>query len=263
MWVRARQKPFAVWVIAGGLVYVALAVLVLALPFAIAGGILAQGGVLLIVSPFVAVFLVAAAFVLREKRWAYVLGAAGSIVFFILNIPYLVASGSNPADAYFWISWSVVPALVLIVLFSVLGFRYAKTGLSSRRYLATPHSTGGLLTLAVIGFVVGSLVVGAIAAAVIQGLLSRAEADINIVPGALSAAIPFDPQTFTVSVGTTVTWLNKDTMTHTVTSNDTGLFGSALLTTGNTFSHTFSTAGTYYYHCDPHPQMWGKIVVTP
>ena len=107
----------------------------------------------------------------------------------------------------------------------------------------------------------GSLVAGAIGAGVILRNISGGAADITIVPGAPSATVPFDPATFTVSVGGTVTWINKDTMGHTVTSDITGLFDSGLLSTGATWSHTFTTVGTYPYHCTPHPQMTGTIVV--
>jgi len=64
-------------------------------------------------------------------------------------------------------------------------------------------------------------------------------------------------------VGATVTWINKDTtlVSHTVTSNVSGQFDSGFLTFGTTFSHTFNTAGMYYYHCAPHTSMWGVIVV--
>jgi plastocyanin len=65
-----------------------------------------------------------------------------------------------------------------------------------------------------------------------------------------------------VAVGGTVTWINKDTTSHTVTSNMTGQFDSPSLTTGATYRHTFSSAGMFYYHCTPHPQMWGVIVVS-
>ena len=107
----------------------------------------------------------------------------------------------------------------------------------------------------------GSLVAGAIGAGVILRNISGGAADISIVPGAPDAAVPFDPAIFTVSVvGGTVTWINKDTMSHTVTS-DTGLFDSGILSTGATWSHTFTTPGMYPYHCTPHPQMTGTIVV--
>src|SRR5438034_3869265 len=148
MWARMRQKPFSLWVIAGGLVYMALSLLYLGLPFAIMGGILAGGGFLLILFVFVAVFLIAAAFSFRQKRWAYVLAAVSSLVLLVLFGSFLLGSASNPADSGFWLSMSGLPALTLVVIFSILSLRSAKTGLAQKRYLASPHSTGGLLTLA-------------------------------------------------------------------------------------------------------------------
>ena len=71
----------------------------------------------------------------------------------------------------------------------------------------------------------------------------------------------FSPATITVPVGTKVTWTNKDPATHTVTS-DTGAFDSKNLTTGNTFSFTFSQAGSFAYHCAIHTRMTATIVVT-
>src|SRR5205814_824971 len=90
--------------------------------------------------------------------------------------------------------------------------------------LASPQSVGGLLTVAVIGFVIGSLVVGAIGAGVILRTISSGAADIDIVSGAATAAIAYSPQSFhlTLASGGKVTWINKDTTSHTVTSNQTG-----------------------------------------
>lgn len=234
VWV--RQKPFSLWVIAGGLVYSALALVTLGLPIAIAAGILAGGGFLLIPFVFIALSLVAAAFALRQKRWAYVLGAVVSILLIVLFSPNIASSLSNPADSGFWLSISVLPALVLVVVFSVTSFRNAKRGLAQKRYLASPQSTGGLLMLGVVGFVVGSLVAGAIGACVITRLAEKAGtvADIRIVPNAAFVAVPYDPATFTMSVGTTVMWVNTDSTAHTVTS-DAGTpvsFDSGPLTTG-------------------------------
>jgi len=70
----------------------------------------------------------------------------------------------------------------------------------------------------------------------------------------------FSPATITVSIGTTVTWTNKDTVQHTVTSHmsvfDSGLFGK-----DKSFSFTFNQVGTYEYYCIPHPYMTGKVIV--
>lgn len=71
----------------------------------------------------------------------------------------------------------------------------------------------------------------------------------------------FSPATITVPVGTKVTWTNQDPATHTVTS-DTGAFDSKNLTTGGTFSFTFSQAGSFAYHCSIHTRMTATILVT-
>ncbi len=70
----------------------------------------------------------------------------------------------------------------------------------------------------------------------------------------------FGPGTLTVKVGTTVTWTNKDDIGHTATS-DNGVFDSGMLQKGQSYSFTFSQAGTYGYFCKPHPYMVGTIVV--
>src|SRR5256886_16347632 len=81
---------------------------------------------------------------------------------------------------------------------------------------------------------------------------------------AATAAIAYSPQSFhlTLASGGKVTWINKDTTSHTVTSNQTGQFDSGTFGVGATWSHTFTTAGTYYYYCTIHPMMWGVVVVS-
>ncbi len=75
----------------------------------------------------------------------------------------------------------------------------------------------------------------------------------------------FNPQTLKVSVGTKVTWINMDTVAHTVESGtpgaSTGTFSSGLLNHMQSFSYTFNTPGTFVYHCGPHPYMTGTIIV--
>jgi len=70
----------------------------------------------------------------------------------------------------------------------------------------------------------------------------------------------FGPQTVTVPVGATVTWTNHDDIPHTVVSTD-GVFKSKVRDTDETFSYTFTKAGTYPYYCTIHPKMTGKVVV--
>ena len=70
----------------------------------------------------------------------------------------------------------------------------------------------------------------------------------------------FGPETLKVSVGTTVTWTNRDDIPHTVVSTD-GVFKSKVRDTDEKFSYTFAKAGTYPYFCSVHPKMTGKVVV--
>jgi len=70
----------------------------------------------------------------------------------------------------------------------------------------------------------------------------------------------FTPGTFTVAVGTTVTWINHDDIPHTVVSTD-GVFKSKVLDTDEKFSYTFTKAGSYPYFCLIHPKMTGAIAV--
>lgn len=69
----------------------------------------------------------------------------------------------------------------------------------------------------------------------------------------------FTPAELRIVRGTTVTWTNEDTVRHNAVSE--GNFLSPLLAKGESWSYTFTTAGTYDYRCTPHPFMRGKIVV--
>ena len=72
----------------------------------------------------------------------------------------------------------------------------------------------------------------------------------------------FSPKTLTISVGETVTWVFADRgMAHNVVADDNS-FRSQLTETGQ-FTHTFDTAGTFTYHCTPHPDMTATIIVEP
>jgi len=71
----------------------------------------------------------------------------------------------------------------------------------------------------------------------------------------------FTPSTITVSAGTTITWTNNDGVVHNVTSNTSGLFSSGSISPNGTYSHLFSTAGTFSYKCTIHPSMTGSVVV--
>ena len=72
----------------------------------------------------------------------------------------------------------------------------------------------------------------------------------------------FGPMELKVPVGTTVTWINRDDIPHTVVStDDSKTFRSKVLDTDEKFSFTFSKAGTYPYFCSVHPKMTAKVIV--
>jgi plastocyanin len=72
----------------------------------------------------------------------------------------------------------------------------------------------------------------------------------------------FSPANITVKKGTTVTWTNNDSVSHTVTSDSGSTLNSKNLGNGETFSFTFNAVGTFAYHCTIHPSMHGKVTVT-
>ena len=87
--------------------------------------------------------------------------------------------------------------------------------------------------------------------------------------GALAAQEPnevvidnftYTPPELTVAVGTTVKWVNHDDIPHTVVENNK-IFRSKALDTDDSYSFTFTSAGTFSYFCSLHPKMQGKIIV--
>ncbi len=70
----------------------------------------------------------------------------------------------------------------------------------------------------------------------------------------------FGPAAITVPVGTSVTWVNRDDIPHTVVSTEK-VFKSKVLDTDEKFSYTFTKPGEYPYFCSIHPKMTGKVVV--
>jgi amicyanin len=72
----------------------------------------------------------------------------------------------------------------------------------------------------------------------------------------------FSPASVTVNAGTTVTWTNQDAAAHNVVvSSGPETFSSPTLQTGQSFSFTFTKAGTYSYYCAIHPEMKATVTV--
>ncbi|HSB57948.1 MAG TPA: plastocyanin/azurin family copper-binding protein [Nitrosopumilaceae archaeon] len=76
----------------------------------------------------------------------------------------------------------------------------------------------------------------------------------------------FFPHSITVKPDTLVTWINMDSESHTVTSGTIkdgpdGIFGSDLISPGDSFSHRFTTGNPQNYYCMIHPWMIGSVTV--
>ena len=74
--------------------------------------------------------------------------------------------------------------------------------------------------------------------------------------------VQYNPNSLTINAGDSVTWVNNesDGTVHSSTSDD-GLWNSPDLSPGSTFSFTFTTAGTFSFHCRFHTSMTGTITV--
>jgi len=72
----------------------------------------------------------------------------------------------------------------------------------------------------------------------------------------------YTPTDITIVIGenNTVRWTNNDNMPHTVTAAD-GSFDSGNMNAGDTFTHTFNSAGTFAYLCVYHHWMHGSVTV--
>lgn len=92
---------------------------------------------------------------------------------------------------------------------------------------------------------------------------------VNINHTVQTSGMTFTPDSITINLGDTVTFINTggnhnvNGTTSTFPSNPAS-FGNSL-GTGWTFTHVFTVAGTYDYQCDPHVGMGmiGKIIVSP
>jgi plastocyanin len=76
----------------------------------------------------------------------------------------------------------------------------------------------------------------------------------------------YHPAILVITPGTTVTWVNRDPMAHNVTEGQRASataqgFHSGVLASGQSWTDTFHTSGTFAYTCTFHPDMNGYIVI--
>ena len=88
-------------------------------------------------------------------------------------------------------------------------------------------------------------------------------ADVTIMIVANSGSNSFSPNPDTVSVGQKVAWRNMHSESHTATANG-GAWDTGLISPNATCAAiTMNTAGSFPYHCTPHPSMVATLVVIP
>ena len=83
--------------------------------------------------------------------------------------------------------------------------------------------------------------------------------------GVSSDIVNFTHQDLVVSVDTSITWVNRDSASHTstATAGSELRWNSRRLRTGESFTVTFNEPGTYPYRCSIHPRMTGTVTVNP
>lgn len=102
-----------------------------------------------------------------------------------------------------------------------------------------------------------ALALAALGAAVLVG--SAGSAPTQTAQVSMPAKL-FAPRDLDVLLGTSVTWRNADSTTHTVT-DDEDEFDSGFVRPGGTFAQTFTEQGVFVYGCSIHRFMRGSVSV--
>lgn len=143
------------------------------------------------------------------------------------------------------ISTILIAAIVgVIALAAVGGYFYSTSSMS------TSHVTNLSSTTTVASTIVSKTEIAPVMVSIVSGAHLQSQSQ------------HFVPQTIIVEIGVnnTITWVNQDVAPHTVTS-DTNSFNSGTIEPGANFTMTFTSPGTYHYHCNIHPFMTGTLIV--
>lgn len=216
--------------------------------------------------PFIILFALSIVATWAKPKVGYIMGLISGVVGIAVLSPFTFVKGvSSPANfGLLFYAITIFPMMLAAALYSLMAFldlRNPNSPISSNRlYLRR------LTIILILGFIIGGVTVGSLAAGTENQLLSsvNSTADITIPRGAaVQGNVAYSPGNFTVKAGKTVTWVNKDTTVHTVTSGTSGLFDSGNLSPGQTWSHAFTQSGVYKYYCTLHSWMKGNVTVIP
>jgi plastocyanin len=111
------------------------------------------------------------------------------------------------------------------------------------------------LVLALLAATLITTVAGSQTPAIADGL------SVDIVePSLIPQTWGYNPDPITVHAGDTVYWTNTGIAPHSVTA-DNGSFDSGIMRSGQQWSLTTSTPGTFAYYCSLHPDMRSALIV--
>jgi plastocyanin len=109
------------------------------------------------------------------------------------------------------------------------------------------------------------------------GLAASSPTTVTIISGCAGVSgFCFSPSAISIPIGGTVQWLNATSTIHSATSDNGGSTGTPTPTTNGTgwstpvlgpspaaYAITFTTPGTFAYHCTIHPSMTATVIVSP
>jgi plastocyanin len=90
---------------------------------------------------------------------------------------------------------------------------------------------------------------------------SAGSTSVSILDGNSQSSFRFSPSSVTVGAGDTVTWTNNGSASEGHDVSGSGGLGSGTLHSGQSYSHTFASPGTFSYICSIHPFMKGTVTV--
>lgn len=223
-----------------------------------------QSPLTVIIVVFALAFLGSAFGIWRRTRVGYIAAITSTVLIVLMFGAQVVGAWASPGNTRgLFVGTTIFTMSVAVLAYSVLGLRitWGKT-IPQTNSRTIPLSS--IIVLLGLGFIMGGLAVGFLAGEGQARLLesSAVPADITILKGSSSpsSAEFYGPAKFEAKVGQKITWVNRDTNAHTVTS-DTGVFDSDNILSGASWSHTFAKAGLYEYHCTPHPWMKATVIV--
>lgn len=101
-----------------------------------------------------------------------------------------------------------------------------------------------------------AMAAGVLFVSALAGTACAADHEVSI------AEYKFSPAVVEIRAGDTVTWINHEKRTsHSVSFDATGEESERFFP-GEKWSRAFPQAGRFEYHCGPHPEMKGAVVVS-